>query len=120
MSATSGTGPRPHIPRKDKQKDRGEIHAIIGGPLLAGLKALLGPSVVEVLGKALLAAELGEALLTAQAFHPRRIFASAEKRRLLAQRLSLTLPSARSVACLSRCQIVSLRRAGDDQPEALS
>src|SRR5579863_10363187 len=37
-------------------------------PLLAGFEELLGPSVVEVLGDAFLAAELGDAVLAAQAF----------------------------------------------------
>jgi hypothetical protein len=41
---------------------------VAGKPLLASLKELLGPAVIKILGDALLAAELGDAVLTAQAF----------------------------------------------------
>src|SRR5690606_19234060 len=41
---------------------------IAGEPLLAGFEELLGPAVIEVLGDAFLAAELGDAVLAAQAF----------------------------------------------------
>src|SRR3990170_2740206 len=40
---------------------------IAGEALLTGLEELLGPSVIEVLGDAFLAAELGDAVLAAQA-----------------------------------------------------
>ena len=48
-----------------------------------------------------------------------RIFSSAEKCRLVARRMSLTVSSALCGACLLRCLIVSL--LGDyDEPETLS
>jgi hypothetical protein len=40
---------------------------VTGKPLLAGFEELLGPTVVEVLGDALFPAELGDAVLAAQA-----------------------------------------------------
>src|SRR5262249_27240512 len=48
--------------------------------LLAGFEELLGPAIVEVLGDALLAAQLGDAVLPTQPFE-QRILSSAEKRR---------------------------------------
>ena len=41
---------------------------VTGEPFLAGFEELLGPTIVEVLGNALLAAQLGNAGLAAQAF----------------------------------------------------
>lgn len=41
---------------------------VTGKPLLAGLKGLLGPSVIEVLGDTFIAAELSDAVLATRAF----------------------------------------------------
>jgi hypothetical protein len=47
-----------------------------------------------------------------------RIFSSAEKCRLVARRMSLTVSAALCGACLSRCPVVSL--LGYDEPQTLS
>jgi hypothetical protein len=52
---------------------------IAGEPLLAGLEELLGPAVVEILGDAFLAAQLGDAVLAAQPF-PGRCGSSPPRR----------------------------------------
>jgi hypothetical protein len=90
---------------------------VTGEPLLASFEELLGPSVVEVLGDSFVDAKHRSAITrhsAAMLSSPRkpsrtmRIFSSAEKCRLVARRMSLTVSSALCGACLLRCLIVSL------------
>ena len=83
----------------------GSITAIA---LIAGFEELLGPTVIEVLGDALLAADLGDAVLTAKTFED-------DADLLLGREVPpggspdvSDGPSALCGACLSRCLIVSL------------